>query len=157
MARRFRINPLSILLIVVAVAFLVVGIIYLTQTTNHLPSFIPGKPSAKLLKRPICNAGKTNKPCFTPRHYTKRGIAGIGVGVVALVAAFYLSGLRNSGSAPAADATPDASGESGASVSAPGRSSRTGPIVALTLIASGPQGSMRSVSCWALHSIGSSA
>ena len=41
MERRFRINALGIILIVVAVAFFVVGIIYLTQTTNHLPSFIP--------------------------------------------------------------------------------------------------------------------
>lgn len=112
MARRFRINPFSIVLIVIAVALLVVGIIYLTQTANHLPGFVPGKPSARLLKRPLCDALKTKKPCYTPRHYTKRGIAGVGLGVVALVAAFYVSGMRKSGSDSTSDSasTPDASG-----------------------------------------------
>jgi hypothetical protein len=75
-----------------------VGIIYLTQTANNLPSFIPGKPSARQLKLPHCNAGKTNQPCFTPRHYTKRGIAALGLAAICLVAAWYTSGLRRSSS-----------------------------------------------------------
>jgi hypothetical protein len=74
----------------------------MTQTANHLPGFIPGKPSAKQLKLPICNAGKKNRPCFTPRHFTKRGIAAFGLAVVALVAAYYTSGLRRSSSRSAA-------------------------------------------------------
>jgi hypothetical protein len=86
-----RIQPVAIVLVVLAVVFFVVGILYLTQTANHLPSFMPGHTSPKL---PECSAGKTTRPCFTPRHYTKRGIAAIGLGVILLVGAWYTSGLR---------------------------------------------------------------
>jgi hypothetical protein len=105
MGSSMRIKPVAIVLVVVAIILFILGIIYLTQTTNHLPSFMPGKPSAKQLNLPICNAGKTNRPCFVPRHYTKRGIAAIGLGVVALVGAWYTSGLRKP-SAPSAPSTP---------------------------------------------------
>jgi hypothetical protein len=89
-----RVQPVAIVLAVLALVFLVVGILYLTQTTNNLPSFMPGRPSARQLHLAICNSGKTNRPCFTPRHYTKRGIAAIGIAAVLLVAAWYTSGLR---------------------------------------------------------------
>ena len=60
MASRMRIKPVAIVLVVVAIVLVIIGIIYLTQTANHLPGFIPGKPGAKELKLPICNAGKKN-------------------------------------------------------------------------------------------------
>ena len=91
-----RIQPIALVLIAVAVVLVIVGIIYFTQTANHLPGFIPGKLSTKLAQ---CNAKKTNEPCFTPRHFTKRGIAAIGLAAVALVGAWYTSGLRKSHSA----------------------------------------------------------
>jgi amino acid transporter len=97
-----RIKPVAIILVVVAIVLAIIGIIYLTQTANHLPGFIPGKPGAKELKLPICNAGKKNRPCYTPRHFTKRGIAALGLAVVALVAAWYTSGLRRPSSQAAA-------------------------------------------------------
>jgi hypothetical protein len=96
MASRLRIQPVAIVLIVIAVILIVVGIIYLTQTADNLPGFIPGKPSDAQLQLAECNADKTNRPCFTPRHYTKRGIAALGLATIALVGAWYTSGMRRS-------------------------------------------------------------
>lgn len=89
-----RIQPVAIVLIVVAILLLIIAVIYLTQTANHLPGFIPGKPSAKQLRLDLCNAKKTNRPCFTPRKFSKRGIAAGVLAVAALVGAWYTSGLR---------------------------------------------------------------
>ena len=86
-----RIQPVAIVLVVLAVLLFIVGILYLTQTANHLPSFMPGHTSPKL---PDCSVRKGNEACFRPRHYTKRGIAAIGLGVILLVGAWYTSGLR---------------------------------------------------------------
>ncbi len=101
MASSMRIKPVAIVLVVVALVLFVIGIIYLTVTANHLPSFIPGKPSASVLKLHLCTATR-KKDCYTPRHFTKRGIAAIGLGVVVLVGAWYTSGLRKSSSHSAA-------------------------------------------------------
>jgi hypothetical protein len=90
---------LAIVLIVVAVILIVIGIIYFTMYARDLPGFIPGKPSAAQLKLDICNADKSNQPCFTDRKYTKRGIAAIGLGIVCLVGAYYASGMRKSSDA----------------------------------------------------------
>jgi hypothetical protein len=68
-----RISPLSWLLIVVGVIFLVIGIIYLTTTAPNLPSFIPGHVTH------VRHA----------RKYTKRGIAAIAVSVAAFVGVYY--------------------------------------------------------------------
>jgi amino acid permease len=89
-----RIQPVAIVLVVVAVLLVIVGVIYLTQTTNDLPSWMPGRPSDRQLSLEICNADKSNRPCFTPRHYTKRAVAAFGLAAVALVGAWYTSGLR---------------------------------------------------------------
>jgi hypothetical protein len=86
-----RIQPVAIVLVVLAVILVVVGIFYLTQTANHLPSFMPGHTSPKL---PECSARRGNEACFDPRHYTKRGIAAIGLAVILLIGAWYTSGLR---------------------------------------------------------------
>ena len=89
-----RIQPIALVLVVIAILLLVVAVFYLTKTANHLPGFIPGKPSSKQLHLAICDAKKTNRPCYTPRRYTKRGIAAAGLAAVALVGAWYTSGLR---------------------------------------------------------------
>jgi amino acid permease len=68
-----RISPLSWLLIVVGLAFLVLGVIYLTITGPNLPSFIPGHVG------PVKNAG----------HYNKRGVASLAVAVAAFVGVYY--------------------------------------------------------------------
>jgi hypothetical protein len=81
-------------LIVIAIILIIIGIVYVTQTADNLPGFIPGKPSKAQLRLPECNADKSNRPCFTPRHYTKRGIAAFGLAAVSLVGAWYTSGLR---------------------------------------------------------------
>ena len=101
MASRRRIQPLAIILIVVAVILMVIGIIYLTTNVADLPSWIPAdKPSKQQLALPRCNAEGANPlKCFTDRKYTKRGIAAIGLGIVCLVGAYYTSGLRKSKSA----------------------------------------------------------
>jgi hypothetical protein len=98
MAHRMRIQPVAIVLVVVAVVLFVIAVVYLTQTANHLPGLIPGKPSTRQLHLAICDSNKSNAPCYTPRKFSKRGIAAAGLGVVALVGAWYTSGLRRSSS-----------------------------------------------------------
>ena len=68
-----RISPLSWVLIVVGILFVVVGVIYLTTAAPDLPSFIPGHVAH------VKHA----------RKYSKRGIAAIAVAVAAFAGAFY--------------------------------------------------------------------
>jgi hypothetical protein len=68
-----RLSPLSWVLIVVGLAFLVVGVLYLTTTASNLPSFIPGHVAH------VKHAGK----------HSKRGIAAIVVAVAAFGGVFY--------------------------------------------------------------------
>lgn len=74
------IKPLAIILLLVAVAFVVVGVIYLTTAAADLPGFIPGKPDYDVA---------------TDRKYTKRGLAMLVLALVPLVGAWYASGLRD--------------------------------------------------------------
>jgi len=96
MARRMRIQPVAIVLVAIAVVLLVVAVIYLTKTADNLPGIIPGKPSANQLRLKICTPAlkAAHTACRTPRKFTKRGIAAGGLAVVALVGAWYTSGLR---------------------------------------------------------------
>jgi hypothetical protein len=98
MASRLRIQPVAIVLIVVAVVLVVVGIIYLTQTADNLPGFIPGKLSDRQLALGECGTPKAKSPtlCYEANHYTKRGIAALGLAAVVLIGAWYTSGLRRS-------------------------------------------------------------
>jgi hypothetical protein len=64
---------LGILLVVVGILGLVVGVIYLTQTAGHLPSFFPGH-----------NAHATG-------HHTKRGIAALVVGGIFVIAGAFMA------------------------------------------------------------------
>ncbi len=62
-------------LIVLGAVLLAVGIIYLTITAPHLPSFIPGRaPHAR-----------------RARYYSKRGIVAIVLAAVAFVGAYFAS------------------------------------------------------------------
>jgi hypothetical protein len=109
-----RIQPVAIALVAIAVVLLVVAVIYLTKTANNLPGIIPGKPSAHQLKLPICTAQlkSAHKPCYTPRKFSKRGIAAGGLAVVALVGAWYTSGLRRSSSSSRSGSGSDSAGAS---------------------------------------------
>jgi hypothetical protein len=68
-----RVSPLSWLLIVVGVLFVVLGVIYLTVAAPDLPSFIPGH--VEHVRR--------------ARRYNKRGIAAIVVAVAAFAGAWF--------------------------------------------------------------------
>jgi hypothetical protein len=106
-----RIQPVAIALVAVAVVLLVVAVIYLTKTANNLPGIIPGKPSTRQLHLPICTTQikAAHKPCYTPRKFSKRGIAAGGLAVVALVGAWYTSGLRKAGGSSSKSSSADAS------------------------------------------------
>jgi amino acid permease len=71
---------LGILLVVVGIIGLVVGVIYITQTAGHLPSFFPGH---------VANA---------KGHHTKRGIAALVVGgILVVVGAIMVTRTRSRG------------------------------------------------------------
>jgi hypothetical protein len=69
-------RALGILLVVVGIIGLVVGVIYLTQTAGHLPSFFPGH-----------NA-------HAKGHHTKRGIAGLVVGGIFVIVGAFMATRR---------------------------------------------------------------
>jgi hypothetical protein len=70
-APRFQIKPLTWLLIVVALVFVVLAVVYFVTAANQLPSFLPGH-DAHLTK-----------------HHTKHGLAMLGVAVLALIGAWF--------------------------------------------------------------------
>ena len=70
----FRVRPLTILLIVVALVFIAAGVIYLTQPAHALPGFLPGHQAG------------------VARKHTKHGLASFGVAVVALLGAWLTTG-----------------------------------------------------------------
>jgi hypothetical protein len=78
------IKPLAVILVVIGVVLLAYGIIYLTVTTPHLPFFVPGKPTEKVI----------HLPHFRARHYTKRAIAAFILAGIAFIGAWYASGTR---------------------------------------------------------------
>jgi preprotein translocase subunit SecY len=77
-----RISPVSWVLIVIGVVFVVVGVIYMTQTPPHLPSFLPGH-----VKVGVVFPGRKH-PKYQ-KKYTKRGIASFVVAAGAFVGVFY--------------------------------------------------------------------
>jgi branched-subunit amino acid ABC-type transport system permease component len=72
-----RISPISWVLIVIGVALVVVGIIYLTSTPPNLPSFIPGA-----VAHPHAHRAYKHK-------YTKRAIASFIVAALAFIGVYY--------------------------------------------------------------------
>ena len=78
--RRTGAVVLAVILVIIAILAAVAGIIYLTKTSESLPSFLPGR-----------RTGNTG-------HDTVRGIAAIVVAVIALIGAGFT--LRRGGNAP---------------------------------------------------------
>jgi hypothetical protein len=67
----FRITPLTVLLLAGAILLVVVGVLYLTDTAAHLPSFFPGHA-----------AGST-------KHHYKHGLAALTLAILAIGAAWF--------------------------------------------------------------------
>jgi hypothetical protein len=68
---KVRIRPLTVLLLVIAAALVIVGIMYFTRTAADLPAFFPGHAA------------------HSTKHHTKHGIAAIGLAIVAIIAAWF--------------------------------------------------------------------
>jgi hypothetical protein len=72
---------LTAALIILGILFVVVGVIYETQTAAHLPSFLPGHQAG--------DAG----------HHVKHGIAAFVLAVIAWIGAWFSAGRRSRHSA----------------------------------------------------------
>jgi hypothetical protein len=68
---RFRLRPLTALLIALGVLFIVLAIVYFTTAASSLPSFIPGH-----------QAGLS-------RHHVTHGVAMVGLAVLAWIGAWF--------------------------------------------------------------------
>jgi H+/Cl- antiporter ClcA len=67
----FRIRPITVLLFLVGVLFIVGGIVYFTETAHDLPAFFPGHD------------------VHSTTHHTKHGLTFIILAILALVAAWF--------------------------------------------------------------------
>jgi uncharacterized membrane protein HdeD (DUF308 family) len=76
---------LALLAVVVGIALIVVGVIYLTETEHQIPSFFPGHVSHP-----------------ASHHHVKHGIAAILVGLACLAFAWFQTGPRHREAAPPA-------------------------------------------------------
>jgi amino acid permease len=76
----FKFRPLTAVCLALAIAFVIIGIVYFTSTASALPSFLPGH-----------QAGSAH-------HHTKHGIAMIGLAVLAVIGAWFTTapGARSS-------------------------------------------------------------
>ena len=68
------------LLVILGIALLVVGVLYLSQTASQLPSFFPGH-----------QAGSSH-------HHAKHGVAALILGILALLGAWMSAGRKTSAS-----------------------------------------------------------
>ncbi len=75
-------KTIAILAGIVGVILLGVGVMYLTQTADHLPSFFPGHSATA-----------------TPDKHSKHGIASIVVAVFLFVFAWFATGKKSTSSA----------------------------------------------------------
>jgi hypothetical protein len=67
---------LTAVLIIIGIAFAIVGVIYEVQTAGHLPSFLPGH-----------QAGSTT-------HHIKHGLAAFVLALIAWIGAWFTTGKR---------------------------------------------------------------
>jgi hypothetical protein len=75
-------------LIVIGLLFVAIGVVYLTKTASHLPSYFPGHVRHRKHQH----------------HYTKRGAAALVVAVLAFVGAFFAwTTAKSSSSASSAE------------------------------------------------------
>jgi hypothetical protein len=68
---RIKIRPLTVLLLVGFIVLAVIGVVYLTDTAAHLPSFFPGHTAG------------------SAKHHYKHGLAALTLAVLALGAAWF--------------------------------------------------------------------
>jgi hypothetical protein len=71
MAAKINVKPLTGLLVVVALLFVVAGVLYMTKTAANLPAFFPGH-----------QAGSAHK-------HTKHGLAMFGLAVISVIGAWF--------------------------------------------------------------------
>jgi hypothetical protein len=69
--RSIQFRPATMLLVLAAIVFVVLGVVYFTTAADKLPSFMPGHQA------------------HITRHHTKHGIAMFGLAVLALVGAWF--------------------------------------------------------------------
>lgn len=74
MSSNIKFRPLTAVCLVLAVVFVVIGIVYFTSTASALPSFLPGH-----------QAGSSH-------HHTKHGVAMIGLAFLAVIGAWFTTG-----------------------------------------------------------------
>jgi hypothetical protein len=63
-------------LIILGLVFAVIGVIYLTETAAHLPSFFPGHQAG------------------SPHHHTKHALVAFALAVLSWVGAWFATGTR---------------------------------------------------------------
>jgi hypothetical protein len=80
--RNVRIRPWTVVLLVLAVAFLALGVMYFVTAARDLPSFVPGH-----------QAGATT-------HHVKHGLAMLGLAVLALIGAWFTTSPDRDSHAP---------------------------------------------------------
>jgi hypothetical protein len=73
-----RIRPMTIGLLLLAVVFIAIAVMYFTKTAADLPSFFPGHAA------------------HSAKHHTKHGIATVGLALVALVGAWFTTSPERS-------------------------------------------------------------
>jgi amino acid permease len=74
--RSIQFRPATALLVLLAIGFIVLGVIYLTTAADKLPSLMPGHQA------------------HITRHHTKHGIAMFGLAVLVLVGAWFTTAPR---------------------------------------------------------------
>ena len=62
---------MTVLFVVIAIVFVIIGIVYLTTAADKLPSLMPGHEA------------------HVTRHHTKHGLAAFAVAAVALIGAWF--------------------------------------------------------------------
>jgi H+/Cl- antiporter ClcA len=79
---RSRITAFSVVLLLVALGLVVVGFIYFTRTSTHLPTFLPGHYEPNHAPGHVAQAHK---------HHVKLGLLAFGLALLAVIASWYVS------------------------------------------------------------------
>lgn len=70
-ATRFRIQPLTIILVIAAVILIAIGVVYFLTPAESLPGFVPGHAS------------------HDTHHHIKHGLLAIGLALACLIGAWF--------------------------------------------------------------------
>jgi hypothetical protein len=76
--RNFRVRPLTVVCLVVAIVFIALAFMYFSTAAKDLPGFVPGHET------------------HVTRHHTKHGFAKLGLAVVALIGAWFTTAPKRS-------------------------------------------------------------